>query len=1236
MPFPAKLTQVYRHHFATRRDRPATAGQPTSHLAGSDTPLTQHPGPPSSYSTRLSRRVQAASSGTVIKKAASISYSPSLHQTEDARDTNHLHCAAFTPMSGFDLTGGLAALRSQILSGDQTSSNPYQQPQHQEQEQEQLRPSDYRYHPSHPGPAHAFRHQASSDGPPQLPRLQTEFSAAPLSNTGSGGVRSAPQSVQRGSAESALSSSERSGQSTGYSTSVTTPNVSMDNKNLGLGQPLSTLGDRRDSSLSAGSTSGTASLRGSNAVFGYSDHLLMSSPQMNGSSSPGFPGSTTLSAAGSRTNSGMLSPAGTASLPGGSAERLGEIMGDMTSALSPVSPSSADRREPDRGKKSNPLQDLIQTERAYVSELSSIIKTVASAWNRANFPPAELDTMFRNIESIYRVNKVFLKALKDIGPEPSSPRPLGDLLMRWIDDLETPYCRYCENCFTDFDSWPAVQSNEGLKQLLLDVSAPTDAAGEPKTFSDKKRQPGDVWTLDSLFALPLLRLRYYKKLYGRLLKSTNPGRSDHRLLIGANEKLDELLSKSQRKISMGVLDDSRITGASERNRASSSTEEQDSFRSSSNSISPIAPISPDSARPAHVRASPSPARAGSNSGIIERIGDLDFGSLNGVGTGSASPSTLAGRRAVVSPSTASPLTVVPPAAGANPPPLLGPLPPRTPLSAEDITRPDELAELPSAQDLESRLDMSRVVDLFTMKPKKCQLRINPPTLPFQRGLRKSSDVVITFTPKSTGEEIVWKRGCVFLLTDLFLICERMHADGPVPSKGAEQGQDMWLLFPPLAGKHLQVSEVAGTDADLSITILKKETVRIKLQSQDERAQWMRAFANCNAFATKMGLKLQNAPSAPAGPTTATSPIISVTPSPSSPPFRIGSMDSTQTGRFGMTSPLGSVRGEESMQSPPMRPLHGGRPLVTGGIRPQNGIASPQSSPMVRPHLGPAHSGAPRPMGGSGVRPESGPAPRPFSPHQQRPQQPGPGPARPPMNGSFPPRPMPRPDGMRPPPSVPFPPASPGAVVRPRTPPAFINRPPPNFNNPPSSASREPLRRPSAPNLRDRANGAMTPPVRTRSASSMGSNGGAPKLPSEMLRDGDLRSASNSNSPPGSPELKPKGPTTSTVSAQMRCRLYLKQSHAQWKSLGNARLKLFHLMPANQRQLVVENDRKMLISTIILPDGVERVGKVGVAVEISDEGNRTGIVYMLQMRSEDSAQGLFGELIDGSGRTIAVT
>ena len=104
---------------------------------------------------------------------------------------------------------------------------------------------------------------------------------------------------------------------------------------------------------------------------------------------------------------------------------------------------------------------------------------------------------------------------------------------------------------------------------------------------------------------------------------------------------------------------------------------------------------------------------------------------------------------------------------------------------------------------------------------------------------------------------------------------------------------------------------------------------------------------------------------------------------------------------------------------------------------------------------------------------------------------------------------------------------------------------------------------------------------------------------------------------------------------MKCKVFLKQQHAQWKSLGSAKLKLYRESPTNVKQLVVEADNKdktILISTIVLTDGVERVGKTGVAIELSDKAVRTGVVYMLQLRNEKSAQGLFDSLLVGSDRS----
>jgi len=177
-----------------------------------------------------------------------------------------------------------------------------------------------------------------------------------------------------------------------------------------------------------------------------------------------------------------------------------------------------------------------------------------------------------------------------------------------------------------------------------------------------------------------------------------------------------------------------------------------------------------------------------------------------------------------------------------------------------------------------------------------------------------------------------------------------------------------------------------------------------------------------------------------------------------------------------------------------------------------------------------------------------------------------------------------------------------------------------------------------------------PPVPSREPSFMSqyssrsSNLTAPTLPSVALRESQAFSGRNFSidqySPPPSPTQELANiQVTSTISASMKCKVYLKQQHAQWKSLGAARLKLYHQRPTHVKQLVVEADSKdhaPIISTIILTDGVERVGKTGVAIELSDKGQRTGIVYMIQLRNESSASGLFDQLLLGSDRAALRT
>lgn len=153
-------------------------------------------------------------------------------------------------------------------------------------------------------------------------------------------------------------------------------------------------------------------------------------------------------------------------------------------------------------------------------------------------------------------------------------------------------------------------------------------------------------------------------------------------------------------------------------------------------------------------------------------------------------------------------------------------------------------------------------------------------------------------------------------------------------------------------------------------------------------------------------------------------------------------------------------------------------------------------------------------------------------------------------------------------------------------------------------AQRPYRMPSAA-LEDRAASA---PGASRTLSKLSTSG------STLHQSGGGGRQVEEDSPPPSPVVA-REPDKTRIVAEMRCKIFLQQQHSQWKSLGTAKLKLFLSQPSNTKQLVVDSDKKgaTLVSTIVLTDGVERVGKTGVAIELSDQGDRTGIVYMLQVR-----------------------
>ena len=98
---------------------------------------------------------------------------------------------------------------------------------------------------------------------------------------------------------------------------------------------------------------------------------------------------------------------------------------------------------------------------------------------------------------------------------------------------------------TGFDSYPTVTRNALLPNILLDISA-----------SIPPTPPLSRWSLDALFILPYARLRYYRKLYARLLRSTKEGRSDHRLV--ASQRLEALVVEVEARLEVDIGEEDRL------------------------------------------------------------------------------------------------------------------------------------------------------------------------------------------------------------------------------------------------------------------------------------------------------------------------------------------------------------------------------------------------------------------------------------------------------------------------------------------------------------------------------------------------------------------------------------------------------------------------------------------------------------------------------------------------------
>ncbi|CAO3567444.1 unnamed protein product [Mortierella alpina] len=533
---------------------------------------------------------------------------------------------------------------------------------------------------------------------------------------------------------------------------------------------------------------------------------------------------------------------------------------------------------PNHPKAPNPLDDLVDTEKEYVSDLKVLLQRVSAGWTQVDFPPKEVDILLRNIEDIYAVNRKFSKKLVDVKASEDPVKDLGGVLMWFADQMEAPYSNFCRNHVPHFDDWPEILNNTRLQDIL-------------QTIAIEKVQHT---TLDSFLMKPIERLHYYRRLYMRLLDSSERGNPDFDALESAFMRIDTIL----RFVTVDVPGTSRH------------------------------PASP---------------------------------ALSGISSMSAM------RHALPSPPITDPNQTSPHflPQGKNKSPALPPSPLSPGMSPHHRPQQGGVRTAEAMLELERTLDTAQVLDLFTMQPKACSLSLAL----IERDIVIRGDLTFAITTDE-GINERFDDGHIILLSDLLLIC-RVKTNEEMDNNPEGSGSSFWLLFPPLAIRHVCAKDgtVDEHDPMVELTIVNRVTARVWTQDEQLKFNWMDEITNAQQRdANKVAQQQQQPqqqnqqlnrsqtnprPQRPMGPNSPLSPTFQGhhggPMSPGGRPPMLAMGGGPMMG--GMHSP-GGYRPQMSPNGGMGRPmmLHGG--LMGGGGRPPNPanyrMSMRRANPMPRP------------------------------------------------------------------------------------------------------------------------------------------------------------------------------------------------------------------------------------------------------------------------------------------------
>ncbi|CEI87487.1 hypothetical protein RMCBS344292_01899 [Rhizopus microsporus] len=100
------------------------------------------------------------------------------------------------------------------------------------------------------------------------------------------------------------------------------------------------------------------------------------------------------------------------------------------------------------------------------------------------------------------------------------------------------------------------------------------------------------------------------------------------------------------------------------------------------------------------------------------------------------------------------------------------------------------------------------------------------------------------------------------------------------------------------------------------------------------------------------------------------------------------------------------------------------------------------------------------------------------------------------------------------------------------------------------------------------------------------------------------------------------PQTLKPVMQCKAKLFVQNETNNWSTLGSVTMRISQQSPSMRMMIQIENDKTKLVSAIVRSGNVEKISSKRISFLLSDEAQKTSIVYMIHLREEQTGNKIY--------------